>query len=67
MVCLISLLVLDMRSIHPVILQLVSPQKWRLPNLCHNSPSFMLPQSWWWGANCCWLPDILHHPLPVSA
>lgn len=46
MVCLISLLVLGMRSIHPIILQLVSHQFWRLPSLCHNSPGFVLPYSW---------------------
>lgn len=46
MVCLISPLVLGMRSIHPIILQLVSHQLWRLPSLCHNSAGFVLPYSW---------------------
>lgn len=66
MVCIMSLLVLDMRSIHPIILQLVSPQIWRLPSLCHNSAGFVLPHSWWWGAESCWLPTDLHHPVSVS-
>lgn len=65
-VCLMSLLILDKRSIHPVILQLVSPQMWRWPKLCHNSVGFTLPPSWWWGANCCWLPNILPSSACIS-
>lgn len=67
MVCLISLLVLDMRSIHLWFCNWCRPRRWGIPNFCYNSAGFMLSQSWWWGANCCWLPDILHHPVPVSA
>lgn len=58
MVCLISLLALDTRSIHPLILQLVSPQMQGLPNLCHSSAGFMLLQSRWTFYTILYQPDM---------